>query len=138
MIGVQHAKAYIVDDNCILSGANLAGQYFTTRQDRYILLSRSADLSDYYWDFGQVLRSIGRAYAGRLPAGSEPPPKDRVERTTVPDSPDYTVIDTLGNIWQCDIDAASDSAILRQLGQYVRCCLSLSLSRDQTPPCPPQ
>lgn len=45
--GLQHMKIYGVDDEVILSGANLSRDYFTNRQDRYYLF-KSKDLSNYY------------------------------------------------------------------------------------------
>ena len=39
VVGVQHMKIYIFDDELILSGANLSNTYFTDRQDRYLMLS---------------------------------------------------------------------------------------------------
>ncbi|KAF2631316.1 CDP-diacylglycerol-glycerol-3-phosphate 3-phosphatidyltransferase [Macroventuria anomochaeta] len=45
--GLQHMKLYGVDDEIIMSGANLSSDYFTNRQDRYHLF-RSKDLTDYF------------------------------------------------------------------------------------------
>ncbi|KAF2715082.1 hypothetical protein K504DRAFT_529309 [Pleomassaria siparia CBS 279.74] len=45
--GLQHMKLYGIDDEIILSGANLSSDYFTNRQDRYHLF-RSKDLTDYF------------------------------------------------------------------------------------------
>lgn len=39
VVGVQHMKIYVFDDQLILSGANLSNTYFTDRQDRYLVLS---------------------------------------------------------------------------------------------------
>ena len=47
LIGVAHIKAYIFDDALILSGANLSHNYFTNRQDRYILIN-NASISGYF------------------------------------------------------------------------------------------
>jgi CDP-diacylglycerol--glycerol-3-phosphate 3-phosphatidyltransferase len=38
--GVFHIKAYIIDDQLILTGANLSQEYFTDRQDRYIVFDQ--------------------------------------------------------------------------------------------------
>ena len=46
-IGVQHIKAYIFDDDVIVSGCNLAHMYFTNRQDRYVLVENSPQLVQY-------------------------------------------------------------------------------------------
>ncbi|CAE6439414.1 hypothetical protein ACGC1H_000783 [Rhizoctonia solani] len=45
--GTWHAKVYLVDDEILLSGANLNSSYFTNRQDRYIHFSRSPHFADY-------------------------------------------------------------------------------------------
>jgi len=45
--GLQHMKLYGVDDEIIMSGANLSSDYFTNRQDRYHLF-RSQELTDYF------------------------------------------------------------------------------------------
>lgn len=45
--GLQHMKLYGIDDEIILSGANLSNDYFTNRQDRYHVFS-SKRVADYY------------------------------------------------------------------------------------------
>ncbi|KAF2727712.1 hypothetical protein EJ04DRAFT_398347, partial [Polyplosphaeria fusca] len=45
--GLQHMKLYGIDDEVIISGANLSSDYFTNRQDRYHLFSSSA-LTTYF------------------------------------------------------------------------------------------
>ena len=45
--GLQHMKLYGVDDEIIMSGANLSSDYFSNRQDRYHLF-HSKDLTDYF------------------------------------------------------------------------------------------
>ncbi|EEU41218.1 uncharacterized protein NECHADRAFT_62562 [Fusarium vanettenii 77-13-4] len=46
--GLQHMKLYGVDDEIIMSGANLSTDYFTNRQDRYHLFS-SKEVTDHFW-----------------------------------------------------------------------------------------
>lgn len=46
--GLQHMKLYGVDDEIIISGANLSNDYFTNRQDRYHLFS-SKEITEYFW-----------------------------------------------------------------------------------------
>nr|CAG4637887.1 EOG090X08SX [Chydorus sphaericus] len=41
-------KIYIFDDALLISGANLSHDYFTNRQDRYILIEDCKDLTDFY------------------------------------------------------------------------------------------
>lgn len=48
IIGLQHIKTYIFDDNVIMSGANLSDWYFVDRQDRYILFKNEKEVTDYY------------------------------------------------------------------------------------------
>ncbi|KAK6075527.1 cdp-diacylglycerol-glycerol-3-phosphate 3-phosphatidyltransferase [Seiridium cupressi] len=45
--GLQHMKLYGVDDEIILSGANLSSDYFSNRQDRYHLFS-SRHITEYF------------------------------------------------------------------------------------------
>ncbi|OJJ48868.1 hypothetical protein ASPZODRAFT_1338154 [Penicilliopsis zonata CBS 506.65] len=45
--GLQHMKLYGIDDEIILSGANLSEDYFTNRVDRYHVFD-SKEISDYY------------------------------------------------------------------------------------------
>lgn len=45
--GLQHMKLYGVDDEIIMSGANLSSDYFSNRQDRYHLF-HSKQLTDYF------------------------------------------------------------------------------------------
>ncbi|KAJ6561852.1 hypothetical protein B0H19DRAFT_1142826 [Mycena capillaripes] len=49
--GTWHAKIYGVDDEVMISGANLNQSYFTDRQDRYIHFTKQLDLSQYCLDF---------------------------------------------------------------------------------------
>nr|XP_029716507.1 CDP-diacylglycerol--glycerol-3-phosphate 3-phosphatidyltransferase, mitochondrial isoform X2 [Aedes albopictus] len=50
LLGIQHMKLYLVDDTVIISGANLSNDYFTNRQDRYVMIE-DAKLADFYADF---------------------------------------------------------------------------------------
>ncbi|KAL4928683.1 CDP-diacylglycerol--glycerol-3-phosphate 3-phosphatidyltransferase [Aspergillus undulatus] len=45
--GLQHMKLYGIDDEIILSGANLSNDYFTNRLDRYHVFE-SKELTDHY------------------------------------------------------------------------------------------
>ncbi|EOO00941.1 putative cdp-diacylglycerol-glycerol-3-phosphate 3-phosphatidyltransferase protein [Phaeoacremonium minimum UCRPA7] len=55
--GLQHMKLYGVDDEIILSGANLSTDYFTNRQDRYHLFS-SQEITEYFWDLYSGVTSL--------------------------------------------------------------------------------
>ncbi|CAO3597660.1 unnamed protein product [Absidia cylindrospora] len=56
-IGLMHLKVYGFDDSVMLSGANLSTDYFTNRQDRYVLF-HDKKLTDYYQDLLQVVGSF--------------------------------------------------------------------------------
>lgn len=61
--GVFHLKAYIIDDEVILSGANLSQEYFTDRTDRYLTIQKGGGgLVDCYADLISVLCQHGIEY----------------------------------------------------------------------------
>ncbi|KAI8638043.1 hypothetical protein BD408DRAFT_423578 [Parasitella parasitica] len=47
-IGLMHLKVYGFDNSVMLSGANLSTDYFTNRQDRYIIFDNQKELACYY------------------------------------------------------------------------------------------
>uniref|UniRef100_A0A1L8DZ75 CDP-diacylglycerol--glycerol-3-phosphate 3-phosphatidyltransferase n=1 Tax=Nyssomyia neivai TaxID=330878 RepID=A0A1L8DZ75_9DIPT len=47
LLGLQHMKVYLFDNSVIISGANLSNDYFTNRQDRYIMIENKT-LADFY------------------------------------------------------------------------------------------
>ena len=55
--GLQHMKIYGIDNEVILSGANLSQDYFTNRQDRYYLF-KSKDLTNYYHRIQNAISSL--------------------------------------------------------------------------------
>ncbi|OQR67545.1 CDP-diacylglycerol--glycerol-3-phosphate 3-phosphatidyltransferase, partial [Tropilaelaps mercedesae] len=57
IVGLQHIKVYIFDDNVILSGANLSNQYFDQRQDRYVLFHNAPELANYY---ARLVDTVGK------------------------------------------------------------------------------
>lgn len=57
LIGLQHMKVYLFDDAVIISGANLSQDYFTNRQDRYIMI-RDQRLSDFYSGLMQTVQEF--------------------------------------------------------------------------------
>ncbi|KAK4142319.1 uncharacterized protein C8A04DRAFT_38423 [Dichotomopilus funicola] len=65
--GLQHMKLYGVDDEIILSGANLSSDYFTNRQDRYHLFS-SKDVTEYFANVQDAVSSLSFLI---LPADSQ-------------------------------------------------------------------
>ncbi|RAO73649.1 uncharacterized protein BHQ10_009661 [Talaromyces amestolkiae] len=64
--GLQHMKLYGIDDEIILSGANLSQDYFTNRVDRYHVFD-SKELADYY---GKIHDAVCRLSFQVLPAKS--------------------------------------------------------------------
>ncbi|XP_053393399.1 CDP-diacylglycerol--glycerol-3-phosphate 3-phosphatidyltransferase, mitochondrial-like isoform X2 [Mercenaria mercenaria] len=50
IVGLNHMKIYLADDNFIISGANLSDSYFTNRQDRYIQFRSCPEMSNYLCD----------------------------------------------------------------------------------------
>ncbi|KAJ3290098.1 CDP-diacylglycerol--glycerol-3-phosphate 3-phosphatidyltransferase [Rhizoclosmatium sp. JEL0117] len=55
--GLQHIKAYVFDNDVVISGANLNTDYFTNRQDRYILIKNNPQVAAY---FTSLLETIGQ------------------------------------------------------------------------------
>jgi CDP-diacylglycerol--glycerol-3-phosphate 3-phosphatidyltransferase len=47
IVSLQHMKVFVLDDDVMLSGANLSHQYFTNRIDRYIVFKNSKPLADF-------------------------------------------------------------------------------------------
>jgi CDP-diacylglycerol---glycerol-3-phosphate 3-phosphatidyltransferase len=78
--GVQHMKAYIFDDDVIVSGANLSKSYFTDRTDRYTLLRDSPTVTDYFDRLVDTVATFSYALSAdgelHLPPGC-PDPVDR-------------------------------------------------------------
>lgn len=65
VMGVFHIKVYIIDDELILSGANLSQEYFADRTDRYLWICQGgAGLVDCYSDLVQVLCDHAHEYHG--------------------------------------------------------------------------
>ena len=69
--GLQHMKLYGVDDEIIMSGANLSNDYFTNRQDRYHLFS-SKDVTDHFWRIHEAVGNFSFLIEpSKEPAGFE-------------------------------------------------------------------
>ena len=66
--GLQHIKIYGVDNEVMLSGANLSSDYFTNRQDRYHIF-RSKPVTDYFSTIHDAVCSVSFS----LEPLSEPP-----------------------------------------------------------------
>lgn len=48
VVGVQHIKAYIFDDDLLITGANLSDWYFVDRQDRYMAIRNQSAVADFF------------------------------------------------------------------------------------------
>ena len=71
---VAHSHStYVFDDTLIMSGANLSGDYFTTRQDRYWVI-RDAQLASFYHNLVSALRDASRPHDCG-PRCTPPPPR---------------------------------------------------------------
>ncbi|XP_073999394.1 phosphatidylglycerophosphate synthase 1 [Rhodnius prolixus] len=58
LVGLQHMKLYLFDDDVLISGANLSEDYFTKRQDRYMLVKNCKELADFYWELVNRISSV--------------------------------------------------------------------------------
>jgi hypothetical protein len=56
--GVHHMKAYVFDDNLIMSGANLSEDYFTNRQDRAMVIRNCAPMANYFHDMISTISDV--------------------------------------------------------------------------------
>ena len=62
--GVFHIKIYVVDDQLLLSGANLSREYFRDRMDRYLHLVEGANgMVDFYADLVDILCRHSNEYS---------------------------------------------------------------------------
>jgi CDP-diacylglycerol--glycerol-3-phosphate 3-phosphatidyltransferase len=81
--GVFHMKCYIIDDEMILSGANLSEEYFSDRIDRYLCIQNGGNgLVEFYADVFKVLSQHSYTYdpgsRNSLTAPSSPSRKDLI------------------------------------------------------------
>lgn len=58
VIGVQHSKLYLFDNDVIMSGANLSHIYFTNRQDRYIHFKNQPELVDFLFKIFKAIQKL--------------------------------------------------------------------------------
>ncbi|KAK0289486.1 CDP-diacylglycerol--glycerol-3-phosphate 3-phosphatidyltransferase [Friedmanniomyces endolithicus] len=65
--GLQHMKLYGIDDEIIMSGANLSDDYFTNRQDRYHII-KSKEVTDF---FSRIYRTVSDLSYRVLPSDKE-------------------------------------------------------------------
>lgn len=55
--GLQHMKIYGFDNDVVISGANLSRDYFTNRQDRYLLVEDHKQVADYLYS---LVHAVGQ------------------------------------------------------------------------------
>lgn len=58
VVGLTHLKVYLVDDSVIISGANLSNDYFTNRQDRYVIFNDCRDMADFFDELVKTISSF--------------------------------------------------------------------------------
>ncbi|CAO0799778.1 unnamed protein product [Mucor circinelloides] len=68
-IGLMHLKVYGFDNSVMLSGANLSTDYFTNRQDRYMIFDNQKALTCYYHDLLKLVSDC--SYQLSLPKNQE-------------------------------------------------------------------
>lgn len=81
--GVFHIKIYVVDDQLILSGANLANEYFCDRLDRYLQICEGGNgLVDFYATLVDILCRHSRVYRSGDTDGTQQAGDDAASPTT--------------------------------------------------------
>ena len=55
IFGVHHIKAHVFDNNILMTGANLSEDYFTDRQDRFMVIQDCEPLANYFDDLINIL-----------------------------------------------------------------------------------
>ncbi|KAJ1979006.1 CDP-diacylglycerol--glycerol-3-phosphate 3-phosphatidyltransferase [Dimargaris cristalligena] len=67
-LGLMHIKAYVFDGSTtIVSGANLSVDYFTQRQDRYVVFREEPQLARYFTQLLDVIRRFSYRLEGTPP-----------------------------------------------------------------------
>ncbi|KAI0396752.1 hypothetical protein F5Y17DRAFT_417670 [Xylariaceae sp. FL0594] len=135
--GLQHMKLYGVDDEIIISGANLSNDYFTNRQDRYHLFA-SKDVTEYFWNLYQGVTSLSFAVEPTKEAAGfrlhwpstnpAPSPLDEPAQYITKATEIIKSLISLNNsknepqIWQSDASVSKDTTVymLGQLSQLMR------------------
>jgi CDP-diacylglycerol--glycerol-3-phosphate 3-phosphatidyltransferase len=102
--GVFHLKAYIIDDELILSGANLSQEYFTDRCDRYLwILEGGGGLTDCYADLISVLCQHGVEYKSNDDDDDSHLEEEEIKRK----QPKLSLIESLEQVLTKDADLAA-------------------------------
>eukprot|EP01064_Diplonema_japonicum_P028196 TRINITY_DN4267_c0_g2_i1.p1 TRINITY_DN4267_c0_g2~~TRINITY_DN4267_c0_g2_i1.p1 ORF type:complete len:540 (+),score=50.74 TRINITY_DN4267_c0_g2_i1:65-1621(+) len=70
--GVQHIKAFVIDNSTLLTGANLNDDYFTNRQDRYIWIHDTINVSNWVAALINSLAELSYVCEGGCPRELKP------------------------------------------------------------------
>ena len=73
IVGLNHIKIFVFDDNFLVSGANLSAEYFEQRQDRYVLFKNCSKLSDF---FHSIVKAVSQFSFELQPDGNVSLPKN--------------------------------------------------------------
>jgi len=103
VLGVHHAKLAIFDDSFILTGANISADYFTRRQDRYVVVRGAKGASDFFASLLELLST----HAGVVLA----PPPPSTEKSDA--ARDFLFDDDDAHGWRVSRSAASGVGALR-------------------------
>lgn len=122
VVGVNHVKAFVFDDDVLITGANLSHDYFTARQDRYLHLRRAKPIADHVaklleavMDLSYPLRADGSL--GRVPCGIDPhrqPHEFRIQFTRTVGA----IATARGTEWDVGTDADTYVIPTFQMGRF--------------------
>ena len=97
-VGVFHLKSYITDDSLMLSGANLSQEYFTDRQDRYVVFEKERELAEFYRELVEILSLNAQTY-----------PFEETQQKRYPEE----MVDALSRLFQpTDYNVDSDDGVV--------------------------
>lgn len=94
VLGVQHIKGAVFDDDVILTGANVSADYLSTRQDRYLLIRGCAPLASFMCDLLDTLAaaepaaapsSLGRTQGADRGRDARPQARNRTVAAAIPE-----------------------------------------------------
>ena len=79
-IGVQHTKVCVFDNDVCISGANLSNDYFSQRQDRYILIKDVPKLAKYFEELVDSISSFSFDL-GEISGNNSKAPSYKLDKT---------------------------------------------------------
>ncbi|KAJ9461226.1 putative CDP-diacylglycerol--glycerol-3-phosphate 3-phosphatidyltransferase [Diplonema papillatum] len=82
--GVQHMKAFVIDDDVLITGANLNEDYFTNRKDRYIWFNSSPNIASWV---AELVTTMAKCSYHLVPVGNSVVP-------TYPDTQPHPIYST--------------------------------------------